>query len=77
MFQGVSINYRVPMIVYSRLGCTLTSVLVIGPNVREFKPGRVDVFLRAIRSAARFPSGGEVELSVPRYKVLRYVKKSL
>jgi hypothetical protein len=32
----------------------VVSVLATGPKVREFKPGRGDRFLRAIKSAAHF-----------------------
>jgi hypothetical protein len=37
----------------------MVSVLVIGPNVRGFKHGRGNVFLRPTKFAARIPSEGK------------------
>jgi hypothetical protein len=40
----------------------MVSVSVIGPKVREFKPGRADRFLRAIKILSTPFFGGEVTL---------------
>jgi hypothetical protein len=43
----------------SRLSGVMVSVLVIGPKVHRFIPGRGNWILRAIKSAARLPSEGK------------------
>jgi hypothetical protein len=50
----------------------MVSVLVIGPKVRGFKPGRGDGFLRAIKIRRNFSSGGEVKPHI--VEILRHVK---
>jgi hypothetical protein len=51
----------------------LVSVLVTGPKVRGFKPGRRDGFLRGIETRSTPPYGGEVKPSAS-LKILRHVK---
>jgi hypothetical protein len=55
----------------------MVSVLVIRPNVRRFKPGRGDGFLKAIKMRSMTSFGGEVKPSAPRRKILRQVKSHL
>jgi hypothetical protein len=43
----------------SRLGGVTVSVFAIAPEVREFKPGRGDGFLRPIKPTARLPLDGK------------------
>jgi hypothetical protein len=45
-----------PIIFVGRLGGIVFNVLATGPKDRGFKPGRGNVFLRAIKSAAHLPS---------------------
>jgi hypothetical protein len=41
----------------------MVSVLVIGPNVRGFKPGQGDGCLKAIQICSKLSFGGEVKPS--------------
>jgi hypothetical protein len=43
----------------SLLGGVVVSVIVTGPKVSEFKPGRGDGLVRAKKSAARLPWDGK------------------
>jgi hypothetical protein len=52
----------------------MVRVLDIGPQVHEFKHGRSDVFLRAIKIRSKPSFGGEVKLEAPYRKILRHVK---
>jgi hypothetical protein len=49
------------------LSTVMVSVLVIGPKVRGFKPGRGDGFLRAIKIRRNVSSGGEVKPHIVRF----------
>jgi hypothetical protein len=55
----------------------MVSILAIRPKIRGFKPGRVDVFLRAIKFRSTHSSGGEVKPEVPCRNILRHVKYHL
>jgi hypothetical protein len=46
----------IPSLLISGLDGVMFSVLAIEPKVREFKPGRGNVFLRAKTSAEHLPS---------------------
>jgi hypothetical protein len=61
----------------SRLGGIVVSVLATGSKGRGFKPGRDDVFLKAIKIRSTLSFGWEVKLEVPCRKILRHVKDSL
>jgi hypothetical protein len=49
-------------------------VLAIRPQVRGFKPGQDDGFLRAIKICSRTFFRGEVKPEAPCRKILRHVK---
>jgi hypothetical protein len=51
-------------------------MLAIGPKFHGLKPGRGDGFLRAIKSASRFPSEGSKAVG-PMLQDLRHVKISM
>jgi hypothetical protein len=55
MIPLVSFNYTDTVAV----GGLVVSVLVTGPKVREFNPGRGRWILRVIKSVARLPSEGK------------------
>jgi hypothetical protein len=55
----------------------MVSVLATGPKVRGFKPGRGDLFLRAMKIRSTPSFGGEVKPSAPFHKILRHVKNHL
>jgi hypothetical protein len=59
-----------------RLGGVVVSVLAIGPNVRAFKHGRGDGFLRAMKIRSTPFLGGEVKPEASCRKILLYVKNS-
>jgi hypothetical protein len=60
-----------------RLGVVVVSALATGPKVREFKPGRSDGFLRAIKIRSTSSFGSEVKPEVPCRKILRHVHDPL
>jgi hypothetical protein len=55
----------------------MVSVLVNGPMVRGFKPGRGRGILRAIKIHSKPSFGEEVKPDAPCLKVLRHVKNQL
>jgi hypothetical protein len=55
----------------------VVSVLATGPKGREFEPGQVDGFLRAIKNLQHTFFGWEVKSEIPCRKILRYVKDLL
>jgi hypothetical protein len=56
------------------LGSVTLSVLDIGHKVREFKPRRGDIFLKAIRIRSAPSFRGDVNPSAPCRKVLHHIK---
>jgi hypothetical protein len=54
----------------------MVDVLVIGPKVREFEPGRVDGFLMAIKVSSVTSFGWYAKPSVPCRRILRQVKET-
>jgi hypothetical protein len=52
----------------------MVRVLVIGPKVREFKPGQGDGFLRAIQICSTPSFRREVTPEAPCHKILWHVK---
>jgi hypothetical protein len=63
------------MFLRGRLGGVMVSVLVTGPNVSGFKPGRSDTFLRAIKIRSTPFFRREVKPLAPCRKILRHVKE--
>jgi hypothetical protein len=59
------------------LGYVLFSVIAIGPNVRGFKHGQVDGFLRAIKIRSTTSFGGEIKLDASYRKILRHEQDHL
>jgi hypothetical protein len=59
---------------YDRLGGVVVSVLDTGPKGGGFKPGRDDLFLRAIKIRSTPSFVWEVKPEVPCRKILRHVK---
>jgi hypothetical protein len=59
------------------VGGVLFSLLAIRPNVRGFKPGRGDLFLRAIQIRSTPSFGAEVNPEAPCRKILQRVKSHL
>jgi hypothetical protein len=55
----------------------MINVLAIGPNVRGFKPGRGDRFLRVIKFRSTPNFRGAVKLSTPCHKILWHIKNLL
>jgi hypothetical protein len=55
----------------------MVSVLAIRTNVRGFKPGRGDGYLRAIRDRKKPSFGGEVKPEAPHRTIKRHVKNHL
>jgi hypothetical protein len=52
----------------------VVSVSATGPKGREFKPGRGNGFIRAIKIRSTPSFGWEVKPEVPCRKILRHVK---
>jgi hypothetical protein len=76
-FEKTELQTLVPscqvLLMPSRFGGVMVSMLAIGPKVRGFKPGRDDGFLTiTIRSTPFF--GGQVKALAPCLKILRHVK---
>jgi hypothetical protein len=55
--------------------CILGGVMVSVPTVHRFKLSRGDGFLRVIKMRSTPSFGGEVKLSAPCCKILKYVKE--
>jgi hypothetical protein len=61
----------------SRLGCVVVSVLATETKGRRFRPGRGDMFLRAIKIRSKPSFGWEVKPEAPCRKILRHIKDPL
>jgi hypothetical protein len=68
--------YSATYVVNSRLTGVMISVLVIGPKVCWFKPGRGNGFSRAIKTRSKHSFGEEVKLSAPCRRTLWHVNTS-
>jgi hypothetical protein len=66
-----------PLRLRNRLGGVAVSVLVTGPKVRGFIPGRSDGFLRAIKIRSTSSFRWDAKPDVPCRKILRHVEDPL